>query len=320
MSTAVLVTALNLGLLYGIMALGIFVTFRILNFADLTVEGSFTLGAAVAARLFIAGVDPLLSTLIAVAAGMAAGFVTGFFHTVLKIPPLLSGILTMTGVYSVNLRIMGRANVSIMMHETLMSRMAGFLGRLFTWVSGLFGNEDVVTITARDATMVVGFIFVAIILFLMRLFFNTEIGCALRATGDNEAMVKAQGVNTNRMKVLGLMIANACVALSGALVFQQQRFADLGMGIGIIVIGLAAVIIGEVIFRDKNRHWVLVAVVLGSILYRIIIAFVLRLEGIDHNDVRLFTALMIALVLSLPMFRSKLNVHIRKLFWGSKPK
>jgi len=300
------------------MALGIFITFRFLNFADLTVEGSFVLGAAVAARLITAGYDPLVSTLAAMTAGVLAGLVTGFLHTVMKIPPLLSGILTMTGLYSINLRVMGRANISLTWGaDTLMTRMAGFLGRFMTRIHGWFGSESVITVTTRDASIFVGVVFVTIVLVILRLFFNTEIGCVLRATGENEAMAKAQGVNTDRMKILGLMIGNACVALSGALVFQQQQFADIGMGIGTIVIGLASVIIGEVIFSDKNSHWVLFSVVLGSVLYRIIIAFVLQL-GINPNDFRLFTAIMIAMALSLPTFRAKLNIHIRKLFWGNK--
>ena len=306
-----LMQSLSLGMLWGIMALGIFITFRFLNFADLTVEGSFVLGAAVAARLITTGHDPLLSTMTAMAAGVLAGLVTGFLHTVMRIPPLLSGILTMTGLYSINLRVMGRANISLIWGtETLMTRMAGLLGRIMTSLRG-----DIVTVTNRDASIFVGIVFVVVVLVILRLFFNTEIGCVLRATGDNEPMAKAQGVNTDRMKILGLMIANACVALSGALVFQQQQFADIGMGIGTIVIGLASVIIGEVIFSDKNSHWVLFSVVLGSVLYRIIIAFVLQL-GINPNDFRLFTALMIAVALSLPMFRAKLNIQFRKLFLG----
>jgi ABC-type uncharacterized transport system permease subunit len=167
----------------------------------------------------------------------------------------------------------------------------------------------------RIASIFVGFIFVAVVIFLLKLFFNTEIGYALRATGDNDTMVKAQGVNTNLMKILGLVIGNACVALSGALVFQLQGFADINMGIGTIVIGLASVIIGEVIFSDRRSHRVFNAVVLGSILYRLIIAFVLN-RDIHPNDLRLISALLLALVLALPMLRAKFNIDLKKLISG----
>ena len=285
--------ALSQGLLWGIMAIGVWITYRVLNYADLTAEGSFTLGAAVAARLITNGItDPLTSTIIALLAGMSAGVITGFLHTVLKVPPLLSGILSMTGLYSINLRVMGMANIPLLRGtETLMTGMGDLLGT-----------------TDRNLTSIgVGLIFVAVVIFLLKLFFNTETGYALRATGDNEPMVRAQGVNTNRMKILGLMLGNACVALSGALVFQFQGFADIGMGVGTIVIGLASVIIGEVIFNDKNNHRVLITVVLGSILYRIIIAFVLG-RGIHPNDFRLISAAMLAFALAMPLIREKFNV------------
>ena len=292
--------AISQGLLWGIMAMGVWITYRVLNYADLTAEGSFTLGAAMAARLITSGTfDPLTSTLIAMAAGALAGLITGLLHTMLKIPPLLSGILTMTGLYSVNLRVMGISNIPLARGtETLMTSIGGFFG-----------------VTDRNTSaIIVGIIFVVIVVTILRLFFNTEIGYALRATGDNENMVKAQGVSTNRMKILGLMLGNACIAMSGALVFQFQGFADIGMGVGTIVIGLASVIIGEVIFRDKNNHRALIAVVLGSILYRIIIAFVLG-RGIHPNDFRLISAMMLAFALAMPMFRQKLN--LRRVLLGS---
>ena len=292
--------AISQGLLWGIMAMGVWITYRVLNYADLTAEGSFTLGAAVAARLITTGTfDPLTSTLIAMGAGVLAGLVTGLLHTMLKIPPLLSGILTMTALYSVNLRVMGISNIPLPRGTvTLMTNIGGFFG-----------------VTDRNTSaIIVGVIFVVIVITILRLFFNTEIGYVLRATGDNENMVKAQGVSTNRMKILGLMLGNACVSMSGALVFQFQGFADIGMGVGTIVIGLASVIIGEVIFRDKNNHRALIAVVLGSILYRIIIAFVLG-RGIHPNDFRLISALMLAFALAMPMFREKLN--LRRVLLGS---
>jgi len=379
----ILLTALGMGLLWGVMAIGVFITYRVLNYADLTAEGSFTLGAAIAARLITSGWDPLTSTLFAIAVGVAAGLMTGFFHTVLGVPPLLSGILSMTGLYSINLRVMSnRANIPIMRGtETLMSRMANFLGtdeasafialccifgvvalnlirfyigtyREKTWIYrvtqplgakrklilgcvfaalgiGLVGLFIAVLQSTRAmaqmaiwfpaservASIYIGFIFVIIVIALLKVFFNTELGYVLRATGDNAAMAKAQGVNTNRMKILGLVIGNACVALSGALVFQMQGFADIGMGVGTIVIGLASVIIGEVVFSDKNSHKVFNAVVLGSVLYRIIIAFVLTI-GIHPNDFRLISAILLAVVLAMPMFRAKFNINLKKLVLG----
>ena len=304
--------ALILGLFWGIMALGVYITFRILDFPDLTVEGSFVFGAALAARLITSGFDPVLSTLLAMLAGIIAGLITGFFHTVLKIPKLLSGILTMFGLYSINLRAMGGLpNIPVQpvwpgSDVTVMSRMAD----LFATVASWFGAE--IEFTARDASpsILVGILFVIAVIAALRIFFNTEVGYALRATGDNEPMVKAQGVNTNKMKVFGLMIGNSCAAIAGALIAQVTFVADVNMGAGIIVIGLAAVIIGEVIFRDKNNYRCFVAVVLGSIIYRIIIAFVLRYG--NPQDFQLRTAVMIALALSIPMLRDKLNIRLKK--------
>ncbi|MCL2190671.1 MAG: ABC transporter permease [Treponema sp.] len=311
MSLNMLLNALSQGLLWGVMAIGVFITFRILNYADLTAEGSFTLGAAVAARLVTMGMDPLVGTLIAIAAGMCAGVVTGFLHTVLRIPPLLSGILAMTGLYSVNLRVMGTPNIPLLRGtETLITRTAALPP-----VNGLIGWLG---ITERlGATIVLGLAVLAIVIVVLKLFFNTEIGYIVRATGDNEAMARAQGVNTRRMKVLGLLISNGCIALSGALVFQFQGFADLSMGIGVIVVALASVIIGEVIFNNKNDYRVFIAVVLGSVLYRILIAVVLTL-GINPHDFRLFSALILATALSVPLIREKLNFDLKKLLWGRR--
>jgi putative ABC transport system permease protein len=361
-----------MGLLWGIMAIGVYITYRVLHYADLTAEGSFTLGAAVAASFIVLNEgDPLLGTLLAVGAGVLAGFMTGFLHTVLKIPPLLSGILSMTALYSINLRVMqNNANIPIRRGmETVMSRMAdvlysnersaiifvtvvfvlvifnlgmfyikgfrkkGLAFRVGIPVGGAVAgvvyivvmmNERVMQQIAvwfpaneRIASIYIGFIAVVVVIFLLKMFFNTEIGYALRATGDNENMVKAQGISTNRMKILGLVLGNACVALSGALVFQLQGFADINMGIGTIVIGLASVIIGEVIFSDKRSHRVFNAVVLGSILYRIIIAFVLN-RDIHPNDLRLISAALLAIVLAIPMLRAKFNIDIKKLLRGGK--
>ena len=284
--------ALSQGLLWGVMAIGVYITYRVLNYADLTAEGSFTLGAAVTARLITSGAfDPLTSTIIAIITGVMAGAVTGFLHTVLRVPPLLSGILSMTGLYSINLRIMGMSNIPLVRGTDT----------LLTLIGGIFGVEG-----RNESAILVGLIFVVVVILLLRLFFNTELGYVLRATGDNEHMVKAQGVSTKKMKILGLMLGNACVALSGALIFQFQGFADIGMGVGVIVAGIASVIIGEVVFNDKHSHRSLVAVVLGSILYRLIIAFVLG-RGINPNDFRLISAIVLALALSMPLIRGQIK-------------
>jgi len=305
MSTTVILNAVAQGLIWGIMAIGMYLTFRFLNYADLTAEGSFALGAGLAARLIAGGMDPIMGTLFAMAAGMAAGCMTGFLHTVLKIPPLLSGIIAMTGLYSINLRVMGTPNISLPRGaDTLITRV-GSLPPV-RYVVELAGIPE-----RLGAGIVLGAIVVTVVIVLLRLFYNTELGYVVRATGDNEAMAQAQGVNTRRMKVLSLVLSNGCIAISGALFFQFQGFADVNMGVGVIVVGLASVIMGEVIFRDKNNHKVFIAVVLGSILFYLIRGFVLSI-GINPNDFRLFTALVLALALSLPLLREKLNLNFIK--------
>ena len=305
MNMNVMLNAVAQGLIWGVMAVGMFLTFRILNYADLTAEGSFTLGAGLAARLIVSGMDPLIGTLIAMAAGMAAGCLTGFFHTVLKIPPLLSGIIAMTGLYSVNLRVMGTPNISLARGtDTLITRV-GNLAPVRSLVEWSDVPERLI------AGIVLGVAVVTVVIVLLRLFYNTELGYIVRATGDNEAMAQAQGGNTRHMKVLSLVLSNGCIAISGALFFQFQGFADVNMGVGVIVVGLVSVILGEAIFSDKNNYKVFVAVVLGSILFYLIRGFVLSI-GINPNDFRMFTALVLALALALPLLRNKLNLNFVK--------
>ncbi len=284
----ILMSAISQGLLWAVMAIGVYVTYRILDYADLTAEGSFTLGAAVSARFIMLGYNPFLCVLISIVAGMIAGLITGILHTKFRIPPLLSGILTMTALYSINLRIMGKANIPLMKAETVMTK-----------VSNLGVSE-------KAAVFLVGLIAVILVIVFLWLFFNTEVGYALRATGNNADMIRALGVNTNMMKILGLVLGNALVALAGSIVAQDNGYADIGMGTGIIVIGLASVIIGEVVFSDKNSHRSLMAVALGSILYRIIIAFVLFL-GLPPTDLKLFAAIVLTVALGSPVFREKFN-------------
>ena len=281
------------GVLWAIMALGVFLTFRVLDIADLSVEGTFPLGAAVAATLIDAGHSVWFAMLIALIAGCIGGTVTALLTTKLKIPALLSGILTMIGLYSVNLMIMGKANVPLLRAETV-----------FTLTEDLFGVSSVV------ATLIVGLIATTVVGVIMYWFFGTVLGTAIRATGCNPQMARAQGINTNVMVILGLLISNGLVALSGALVAQSNGFADVGMGTGTIVIGLASVIIGEVLFGTRSfKNW-LISVVLGSVVYRAVIAIVLEL-GMPPNDLKLFTAVLVAIALSLPLIKNKFAIMKR---------
>ena len=275
------------GLLWSLLAIGVFISFRVLDIADLTVEGTFPMGAGISAILLTNGVNPFVSVLAAAIGGMLAGAVTGWIHTKLKIPALLAGILTMIALYSVNLHIMGKANISLLRVDTVYSLLGNLFSTPTMWTVAIVGLG------------------VAILSGLVLLwFFGTEIGAALRATGVNPQMIRAQGVNTDTMIVLGLLISNAFVAVSGALIAQSIGFADVGMGIGTIVIGLASVIIGEVLFGVKSLVRSMVAVVLGSIVYRIVIALVLYL-GMPPNDLKLFTAVLVAIALSLPTLKAK---------------
>ena len=276
------------GLLWALLAIGVYLTFRVLDIADLTVEGSFPLGAAVAATMLIAGYHPVAAILGACVAGMLSGVVTGFLCTKLKIPALLAGILTMIALYSVNLRIMGKANLPLLQQNTI-----------FTIARSL-GFDNNVTV------LVVGAIIVLIVAVLNYWFFGTELGTAVRATGCNPHMIRANGIDTDVMVVLGLLLSNGLVAMSGALVAQNNGFADVGMGVGTIVIGLASVIIGEVLFGTRSFKNCLISVILGSIVYRAVIAVVLQM-GMPPNDLKLFTAILVALALSLPLIQARWN-------------
>ena len=280
---------LELGLMYAIMVLGVYLTFRVLNYADLTVEGSFTMGAATAAVLIINGTNPWLATLIAFFAGTIAGVFTGIFHTKFKITALLSGILTMTALYSINLRIMGKANISLLKTRTIFTDF-----------------QSLPFINADYAILLLSFITVFILGLLVYLFLNTEIGLAIRATGDNELMIRSQGVNTDIMKILGLALSNGLVAFSGSYVAQKQLFADASMGIGMIVAGLASVIIGEVLIGTSSIGRAVIAVICGGIIYRFIIAIVLQL-GLEATDLKLLTAIIVLIALVSPSIKSKVT-------------
>lgn len=288
-----MIAALDLGLVFGIMALGVYLTFRVLDFPDLTVDGSFTTGAAVAASGIIGGVPPLVATLLGLVAGALAGLVTGLLHTKGRINPLLAGILTQIALYSINLRIMGKANLPLLRADTLLSelRNAGLFG---TWAS-------------------VG-VFVAVVLVIKLLvdwFLSTDTGLAMMATGDNERMIRAQGVSTDAMKILGLVISNGLVGLSGAIMAQYQGYADIGMGIGLIVAGLASVIIGQAVLPSRHFWVITFAVVLGSVIYREVIQLALT-AGFDPNDMKLVSAVLVILALLLPRLAVFRRMRARK--------
>ncbi len=299
--------AMSQGLFWAILAFGIYITFRILNFADMTCEGSFATGGSVCA-LLVAGFNwnPFLSLIVATLAGMAAGAITGLLHTKLKIPSILAGILTMISLYSINLRIMGQSNTPFLRDKST----------IITMIKDLLPPAK--ELGMKDSTLqilvviVLGVLFSALMIGFLYWFFGTEMGCAIRATGNNEAMVRAQGGNTNKYIIIGLVVSNGLIALSGALVAQSQGYADVTMGVGAIVIGLASIIIGEVIFHKKiSFAHKLIAIIVGSIIYRIIIALVLHI-GLDTSDLKLLTAIVVAIALSIPVLRKKKVVVIQE--------
>jgi putative ABC transport system permease protein len=283
----IILSAIALGLLWTIMTLGVYITYRILDVADLSVEGTIVLGGSVAARMIAGGSNPWIATLCAIVAGLFGGFITGILHTKLKIPALLSGILTMIALYSINLRVMGKANTPLLRVDTV------------------FTPFQELGLTKTKAALLLGLILVIVVSLVAYWFFGTELGSAIRATGNNQNMVRAQGVHTGTMIIIGLVLSNGLVALSGAIIAQYQSYTDINMGNGSIVIGLASLIIGEVLVGTKSFKRTLIALAVGAVLYRIIIALVLKL-GMDGNDLKLFTAITVAFCLSLPMIKSGL--------------
>lgn len=275
----------------GIIGLGLYLTFRILNFADMTVEGTFPLGAAVAVANLAHGMSPYLATFLALLAGMLAGLVTGLLYTKGKIPILLAGILTMTAIYSINLRIMGGSNISLIGKKTLLN------------------NEFLRSLPQYFNSVVLGIIVVVIITGILVFFLNTDFGQAFIATGDNPKMAKSLGIYTDSMIIIGLMLSNGIVALCGALIAQNNGYADINMGIGTIVIALASIIIGEVAFGELTLNQRLVAVTLGSIIYRLILLAVLQL-GFSANDLNLISSIVLALCMMLPQLEK--IVHLKK--------
>ncbi|MEW9501531.1 ABC transporter permease [Jeotgalibacillus marinus] len=292
--------AFESGIIYAIMALGVYLSFRVLDFPDLTVDGSFVTGAAVAATLIINDVNPVIATLVAMFIGFIAGSMTGVLHTFGKVNALLSGILMMIALYSINLRIMGRSNVPLLNTDTMFDHIQAF------WVTiGLDGMLSSIFsplgLTPRTYSVLFTMIVVTFIIKLLcDQFLKTEIGLAIRATGDNKRMIRSFSANTNLLVILGLGISNALVALSGALIAQYGGFADVGMGIGMIIIGLASVIIGEAIFGTKTIARVTLAVIGGAIIYRIVVTLALRVDFLETGDMKLITAVIVIMALITP--------------------
>lgn len=295
MNATIAMSAVELRLLYTLLTLGLFISYRILDIPDLTVDGSFTLGAAVSVIITMKG-SPELGILAAAAAGTLAGMVTAILQTKLKIQPILAGILTMTGLYSINIMIMGKPNLSLLGEETI-----------FTKLNTALGGEN--------AEIVIGVVGVAIICILLGVFLHTNVGLAIRATGDNEDMVRSSSINVNRMKIIGLALANALVALSGALVAQKQASADTGMGTGMVVIGIASLIIGEVIVdsvvKQRGIKANIIAAIIGSIIYRLIISLALTFE-ISATSMKLISAIIVAFAISYPVIISGVKDKLKQ--------
>ncbi|WP_283262088.1 ABC transporter permease [Streptococcus dysgalactiae] len=292
---SLVLSSLSQGLLWSIMAIGVYLTFRILDIADLTAEGSYPLGAAICATGIVSGLNPLLATMLAFGGGLLAGLVSGLIHTKLKIPALLTGIVTLTGLYSINLKVLGKANVALLRQKTLVTQLydMGF--------------------TKIAAVMIIGALFAVVVIALLTLLMKTQIGLALRSTGDNIPMSESNGIKTEHMKMLGYMLSNGLIAVCGALLCQNNGYADLNAGVGTIVIGLASIIIAEVMIRNLSIGWRLASIVLGSIVYRLIILAILAIPGMDADLVKLFSAILLATVLFVPELQKKLNIRKPKL-------
>ncbi|WP_438311866.1 ABC transporter permease [Sporosarcina sp. FA9] len=310
------------GIIYAIMALGVYLSFRVLDFPDLTVDGSFVTGAGVAATMIIFGYHPILATIVAIVIGFLAGCVTGLLHTKGKINALLAGILMMIALYSINLRIMGltsensigRPNIPLLNAETLFTKFHTFWGSLGIdeSINSFFSMLGFEHLPSTWGTLIVMIIVVLLIKFIVDWFLKTEIGLAIRATGDNKKMIRSLSANTDNLVIIGLGFSNALVAFAGALIAQYSKFADIGMGIGMIIIGLASVIIGEAIFGTKTIMRTTLAVIAGAIIYRIVLGLALRVKFLDTGDMKLITAVIVIAALILPQYFEKRREKKRK--------
>jgi len=304
-----LIGAMTMGFILALLALGVYLSFRIFNIPDMTAEGTVTLGASVAAVMMVNHVNPVLATLVAAVAGTAAGAITGLLATKFKINALLSGILVMTGLYSVNLYVMGRSNVPLLETTTLSTYSETLGGRIF----GSAANIDLAgwPVSVRDASILIGIVLLtSVICLLLYFFFRTDLGTAMRATGDNPHMICALGVSVDGATIFGLAISNGMVALCGALIAQYQGFADVQMGVGMVVLGIASVIIGESLVGTNSVGLLIVGTVMGSVLFRLLVAIALR-WGLNPNDLKLITAVFVFAALVTPNFARR--VRFRRL-------
>ena len=303
-----LVASVTIGLILSLLAFGSFISFRVFEFPDITTEGSFTLGGAITAALLVAGVDPVIATSSAVAGGLVAGTVTGVVHTRFHIDRLLSGIIVMTALFSINLHVMGRANVPLLTEHSL-ATIVESVGR------GAFGENVTLggwVVSARELSMLVAsFVAAAAVGTVLYLFFRTNLGTAMQAAGDNAAMIRALGVSVPGMIVIGLAMANGLSALAGALLTQYQGFADVQMGIGMLVWALASIIIGEALVGTRHIGYLIVGAVMGSVLFRLLVAIALR-GGLDPNDLKLVTAVFVLGALILPKLLAARKKHPRR--------
>ena len=285
-----LLKGVSQGLIWALLALGVYLSYRILDFADLSCEGSITLGASVASLFLTKNLNPVLALAISFLAGCLAGVVTGVLHTKLKIPPILSGILTMTALFSINLHVMGSANIQLNSVPTLYTSLTGLL-----------------KMNKTNVSLLVGFVICILVMLALYWFFGTEMGAGIRATGINEKMCRAQGINTDTTKIIGLALSNGLIALSGAFLCQYQGYSNINMGVGAIVIGLASIIIGEALFaKVKNFFFMLTGIVVGAVIYRVVVAFVLYLN-MPADDVKLMTAVVVVVALCITKFGNGLK-------------
>ncbi len=302
---ALLIGALTIGLILSLMALGVFISFRIFDFPDITADGSITFGAALAAVLLVKGFSPVLATAAGFCGGLVAGTVTGILATKFKIQRLLAGILVMTALYSVNLHVMGKSNVPLL-SETTVTTYAERAGAVVFQTTGEIDIAGWEVSVGDASTLVLAFAVVLLIGLVLYLFFRTNLGTAMRATGDNDQMIRALGVNVEAVTILGLALSNGLIGLAGALLAQYQGFADVQMGIGMVVWGLASVIIGEALVGKGSFGLTLIGAVMGSVLFRLLVAIALR-WGLDPNDLKLITAVFVFAALILPSLLKKLE-------------
>ncbi len=286
--------AVELGTIFALVAIGVYLSFRVLDFPDLTADGSFPLGAAIPATMIVAGMNPWLATLVAFFGGTLAGIVTAYLNVRFGILSLLASILTMTALYSINLRIMDRPNIAMLYEETV-----------FTSFESFFGDHNV-------AVLIFGFTAVFIVGFIVYWLLQSQVGLAIRATGANPVMAQAQGVKTKSMIILGIALSNGIIAFAGALFAQSQGFSDVNMGVGTIIIGLASVIIGEVILPPRLVIFSIIGCVIGSILYRLAVAFALNADFMKPSDLNLMTALIVVFAMVLPKLKQEATSKIRR--------